>query len=415
VALKSWPGSQTLGSVRNRTSALPNYHNVWFARNVLDTNRDVSMELNGFGQDYFKVGGDWQRLCPLDSDGDGLSNGQELGDPCCVWRPGGSKDFSLQAQLEYRRWLVTHPGRKDQGTRIDQIPGPPECTGNYEAAAYARQFTTFYYSGLDLPKTTENLNPAKVACLCLIIILLADWVLFRGLCLDVAPFLCSKPLITSRTAWTTCVACYLYMDVTSSLVHIILDFAPSSLPGLGGVARGFQYHHFDPTAILRISWYEYASHIHLLSPLIAVLAYSFRASRVQRLFWFWGLIYAHLFQTAHRWAHLPKEQLPYIVLATQSWGLLLSHETHMHHHEDLDSQFSSFVGHCDLILDFLVRWVPAHRYDLWIFAGVGWLLLPFILDLRYRSTFEALEGRGKLKIDEEVPPQASHNLFLQVP
>lgn len=29
---------------------------------------------------------DWQTLCMMDSDGDGLTNGQELGDPCCAWR-----------------------------------------------------------------------------------------------------------------------------------------------------------------------------------------------------------------------------------------------------------------------------------------------------------------------------------------
>lgn len=31
---------------------------------------------------------DWAKVCPLDSDGDGLTNGQELGDPNCRWRQG---------------------------------------------------------------------------------------------------------------------------------------------------------------------------------------------------------------------------------------------------------------------------------------------------------------------------------------
>jgi hypothetical protein len=31
---------------------------------------------------------DWPALCPLDSDGDGRSNGEELGDPNCVWSRG---------------------------------------------------------------------------------------------------------------------------------------------------------------------------------------------------------------------------------------------------------------------------------------------------------------------------------------
>jgi uncharacterized protein (TIGR03382 family) len=32
----------------------------------------------------------WEVLCPLDSDGDGLSNGVELGDPDCVWTSGAA-------------------------------------------------------------------------------------------------------------------------------------------------------------------------------------------------------------------------------------------------------------------------------------------------------------------------------------
>ncbi len=30
----------------------------------------------------------WSELCPLDSDNDGRSNGEELGDPDCIWSPG---------------------------------------------------------------------------------------------------------------------------------------------------------------------------------------------------------------------------------------------------------------------------------------------------------------------------------------
>ena len=32
----------------------------------------------------------WPELCPLDSDNDGRSNGEELGDPDCTWSPGTS-------------------------------------------------------------------------------------------------------------------------------------------------------------------------------------------------------------------------------------------------------------------------------------------------------------------------------------
>lgn len=31
---------------------------------------------------------DWAALCPLDSDGDGFTNGEELNDPACTWKRG---------------------------------------------------------------------------------------------------------------------------------------------------------------------------------------------------------------------------------------------------------------------------------------------------------------------------------------
>ena len=38
------------------------------------------------GQSFAKAGFIWTRaLCEADSDGDGLTNGEELGDPCCEW------------------------------------------------------------------------------------------------------------------------------------------------------------------------------------------------------------------------------------------------------------------------------------------------------------------------------------------
>lgn len=44
---------------------------------------------NPFGIDFRAAGLRWTAsLCQKDSDGDGLSNGEELGDPSCVWQPG---------------------------------------------------------------------------------------------------------------------------------------------------------------------------------------------------------------------------------------------------------------------------------------------------------------------------------------
>lgn len=65
-------------------------------------------ERNAFGQDFDDAGRDWTvKLCQADSDGDGQTNGQELGDPCCEWD---------ELSKDPPRWTegVSHPGDPDK-------------------------------------------------------------------------------------------------------------------------------------------------------------------------------------------------------------------------------------------------------------------------------------------------------------
>ena len=50
-----------------------------------------------FGQTWSET------LCSMDSDGDGRSNGEELGDPDCVW----TEDDELPSEIEG----LSHPGK----------------------------------------------------------------------------------------------------------------------------------------------------------------------------------------------------------------------------------------------------------------------------------------------------------------
>jgi hypothetical protein len=57
---------------------------------------------SSFGHDFAAAGHRWTReLCRRDSDDDGRSNGDELGDPHCVWRPGDTPTRSTN---------LSHPG-----------------------------------------------------------------------------------------------------------------------------------------------------------------------------------------------------------------------------------------------------------------------------------------------------------------
>ncbi|KAK7490020.1 hypothetical protein BaRGS_00018720 [Batillaria attramentaria] len=65
-------------------------------------------ERNVFGLDFNRNGHKWTRaLCEADSDGDGLTNGQELGDPDCVWKAGDIPASSSN---------ISHPGICDPWT-----------------------------------------------------------------------------------------------------------------------------------------------------------------------------------------------------------------------------------------------------------------------------------------------------------
>lgn len=64
---------------------------------------------NPFGLDFARNSFRWtQALCEKDSDGDGLSNGEELGDPHCVWQVGLTPT---------RTTNITHPGVLARSTR----------------------------------------------------------------------------------------------------------------------------------------------------------------------------------------------------------------------------------------------------------------------------------------------------------
>jgi len=66
-----------------RNLRVPNaLHVCWQADLFADTSW-----IHPFGEDYLAVSGDWEALCRNDTNGDGLTNGQHLGDPCCRWRP----------------------------------------------------------------------------------------------------------------------------------------------------------------------------------------------------------------------------------------------------------------------------------------------------------------------------------------
>lgn len=72
-----------------------------------------------FGVAFASSGEEWtEALCREDSDGDGLSNGEELGDPCCVWAAGAELPAEYAASMY--AWDVSHPGFAESRSSSDE-------------------------------------------------------------------------------------------------------------------------------------------------------------------------------------------------------------------------------------------------------------------------------------------------------
>ncbi|ETP51877.1 hypothetical protein F442_03058 [Phytophthora nicotianae P10297] len=82
---------------------------------------------NPFGEAFGAAGRAWTKeLCETDSDGDGATNGQELGDPCCTWSPSTRLSSSS---------VPTHPGVANRFSS-DQLAAMT-CGGEADLTAVA--------------------------------------------------------------------------------------------------------------------------------------------------------------------------------------------------------------------------------------------------------------------------------------
>lgn len=102
--------------------------------------RNGGGSLNPFGTAFSAQGKSWTKaLCEMDSDGDGQTNGFELGDPDCTWRVG---------QTPARTTEISHPGFADS---MSNAPTPTSAPTSSDAASTSdTQGTT------SAPSTTDG-------------------------------------------------------------------------------------------------------------------------------------------------------------------------------------------------------------------------------------------------------------------
>ena len=112
--------------------------NLWPAVGHMDASNAGSLE-NSFGLAFAAAGHTWTRaLCEADTDGDGFTNGEELGDPGCAWYPGMAAPA--------RTTDISHPGFADSfpptNTIFFRIHGPTAYEGLLQARVYPNPYGT---------------------------------------------------------------------------------------------------------------------------------------------------------------------------------------------------------------------------------------------------------------------------------
>lgn len=129
-------------------SDIPNGNNVPGATSIGHTSASGGGVRNQFGMDFQSAGYQWTPgLCNLDSDGDGRTNGEELGDPDCKWKKGDTPSSTSG---------ITDPGKADEAASTDTASST-DATDDSETDADDETMSDTASSGMDASKPAARL------------------------------------------------------------------------------------------------------------------------------------------------------------------------------------------------------------------------------------------------------------------
>mmetsp|Transcript_85633 Transcript_85633/g.242849 ORF Transcript_85633/g.242849 Transcript_85633/m.242849 type:complete len:459 (+) Transcript_85633:70-1446(+) len=402
-------------------SLIPNSVNVGGVAALGHENGKGGGPLTSFGRDFLANGKTWDvALCVRDSDGDGQYNGLELGDPCCEWDgsappPVVQRNFShpgdAASKVEgtaYRstpyddRWreLVLAADRKERrrlvnmrGVSCDPIPPPAEVVPAAAASAGAAGSAE---KGIvaQVPAWLGTLmHPYAQKWL----VTQASWLGYVGVAFQrrreiaamwrrglsaaggggataaATPHAAAGFGVSALDlAVVVCLATF-YTEVASATMHLVADNeAFSDLPLFGPIAKSFQWHHRDPTGIVRLTWISHLGALDMGMLLLMALALCNPRA------WYLGIFalathpLMYLMMATHRWTHCSPGDVPGIVALLQRRGVLLTPAGHSAHHADYEINFSLLTGWSNPVVNALARGLGV-RAHAWLYVFVGWV------------------------------------------
>jgi hypothetical protein len=120
----------TVDAYAKYAAVLPNGMDVPGSANIGHLDPAGASGINDFGKGWNKFGKAWTKAyCEADSDGDGFTNGQELGDPCCTWTPAAPGNLITDG--------ISNPGDKTKTPTNAQLQAKCGAAGGAAAGGGA--------------------------------------------------------------------------------------------------------------------------------------------------------------------------------------------------------------------------------------------------------------------------------------
>jgi ubiquitin-conjugating enzyme E2 variant len=171
---------------------------------------------------------------------------------------------------------------------------------------------------------------------------------------------------------------FVWMDFMSGVFHITLDNPNvNDWPGIGGPARDFQEHHFNPGFLTRKPWHTFLREVHVPAAGFCYFSLLRPRHRLLKVWYLLAILGAHAMMACHRFAHTAPSRVPAVVLWLQDKGIFVSATHHSKHHMTYDCNFSIVAGISDVVLNEVVKYVD--RYStIWAPILILYALAPIL-------------------------------------